>query len=185
MFSSKKKSDDKPKIKLKVSRPSGTYCEGETIEGKILVTGIRRKLNSLSIHASGACAPSSSQKMVEAVPQLAKIQRINLFEFEKTLVTDYTVSGSIKKSFKFELKSTFGKSLFETYYGYMFATKYLVLAKCRVDDAQEGQAKVEIQLRCYVETLNAGQRSSGKNARLTRLREPSRSQRIQGGGQHR
>ena len=150
MFRSKSKAEDKPKIKLKLSRPSGTYCEGETVEGKILVTGIRRKLNSLSITASGAFAPSNSAKMVEAVPQLAKFQKISLFDFDKTLVTDYTVSGSIKKSFKFELKSTTGKSLFETYYGYMFATKFMVLAKCKVDDNQEGQAKVEIQLRCYV-----------------------------------
>ena len=154
MFGSKSNAEDKPKIKLKVSRPSGTYCEGETVEGKILITGIRRKLNSLSIQASGAFAPSNSQKMVEGTPQLAKMAKINLFDFEKNLVSDYTVSGSIKKSFKFELKSTSGKSLFETYYGYMFATKYLVLAKCRVDDAQEGQAKVEIQLRCYVSPVN-------------------------------
>lgn len=164
MFSSKAKSEDKPKIKLKVSRPSGTYCEGETVEGKILITGIRRKLNSLSIVASGAFSPSNSQKMVEAVPQLSKMQKMNLFDFDKTLVTDYTVSGSIKKSFKFELKSTTGKSLFETYYGYLFATKYVVMAKCKVDDSQEGQAKVEIQLRCYVLSIKLGQCSSREDA---------------------
>ena len=52
--------------------------------------------------------------MTETIPQLAKLQKINLFDFDKNLVSDYTVAGSIKKSFKFELKGAGGKSLFET-----------------------------------------------------------------------
>lgn len=150
MFGSKLKDDEKPKIKLKVTRPSSTYCEGEFVEGKILITGIRRKINSLSIQSMGTFAPSNNQKVTEVVPQITKLQKMHLFDFEKSLVTDYVVSGSVKKSFKFKLEGNPGKPMFETYYGYMFATKYVVYANCKVDDNQEGQAKVEIQIRSYV-----------------------------------
>lgn len=150
MFGTKLKDDEKPKIKLKVTRPSSTYCEGETVEGKILITGIRRKINSLSIQALGTFAPSITPKVVDAVPQLSKLHKMHLFDYDDSLVNNYAVSGSIKKSFKFKLESTSGKPMFETYYGFMFATKYVIYAKCKVDDNQEGQAKVEIQLRSYV-----------------------------------
>lgn len=150
MFGSRAKDDEKPKIKLKVTRPSSTYSEGETVEGKILITGIKRKINSLSIQAMGTFAPSNSQKATEVVPQLAKMHKLHLFDYETSLVNDYVVSGSVRKSFKFKLESTPGKLMFETYYGFLFATKYMIYAKCKVDDVQEGQAKVEIQLRSYV-----------------------------------
>jgi hypothetical protein len=156
MFGSKLKDDEKPKIKLKVTRPSSTYTEGETVEGKILITGIRRKINSLSIKALGTFAPSMTPKVTEVVPQLTKLHKMTLFEYENNLVNDYVVSGSVKKSFKFKLESNHGKPMFETYYGYMFATKYVVYANCKVDDSQEGQAKVEIQLRSYVNWSNTG-----------------------------
>lgn len=154
MFPSKTKNEEKPKIKLKVTRPSSTYCDGDWVEGKILITGIKRKINSLSIETIGCHAPSSSEKVLEAVPQLTKLSKFRIFEYENQLVKDYLICGSVKKSFKFQLTSNKGKPLLETYYGYLYATKYTIFAKCKVDDTQEGQAKVEIQLRSYVDLLN-------------------------------
>ena len=46
----------------------------------------------------------------------------------------------------------------------VFATKYQVLAKCKVDDSQEGQAKIEIQIRCYVASSETDKCSIGENA---------------------
>lgn len=164
MFGSKVKNDEKPKIKLKVTRPSSTYCEGEWVEGKILITGIRRKINSLSIETLGCFAASSSEKVLEAVPQLTKLHKHHLFDYESQLVSDYTVSGSVKKSFKFQLIGKPEKPLLETYYGYLYATKYTVFAKCKVDDSQEGMAKVEIQLRSYVLCANLDRCSYAETA---------------------
>lgn len=123
MFGKKKNDEEKPKIKLKVSRPSGTYCQGEYVEGKILVTGIKKKLNYLSIQATGNYVPSTSTKSVESCPELKKMGKSTIFEFEKTLMTDYTISGSIKRNFKFLLDRKGDKGFSETYYGFLFAIK--------------------------------------------------------------
>jgi hypothetical protein len=151
----KTREDDKPRIKLKVNRPSGTYRQGELVEGKILVAGIKKKLNVLSVNVIGAYVPSSSKKAVEAVPGLVKISKSPIFEFEKILVNEYVVSGSIKKTFSFTLDRKGDRPFFETYYGFMFAVKvaapqqYVVHANVRLDENIQGTAKVEIQVRNY------------------------------------
>lgn len=129
------KTDNSLKVKIKVSRSSATYSQGEYVEGKILVVGIKRKLNSLGIKAVGAYIPSSNPKAVEACPQLGKMSKTNIFEYENTLLKDYVVSGSIKKSFKFLLDRNADKSFPETYYGFLYAVKvlsvYLVCDLCQ------------------------------------------------------
>lgn len=119
----KDKDSDKPRIKLKVNRASSTYRQGEEIEGKILIAGIKKKLNLLSINVVGAFTPSTSKKATEAVPALSKIGKFTIFEYDQVLVNDYVVSGSIKKSFKFTLDRKSDKGFHETYYGYLFAVK--------------------------------------------------------------
>lgn len=127
----KTREDDKPRIKLKVNRPSGTYRQGEIVEGKILVAGIKKKLNVLSVNVIGAYVPSSSKKAIEAVPGLAKISKSPIFEFEKILVNEYVVSGSIKKTFSFELDRKGDRPFFETYYGFLFAVKVVASDEVR------------------------------------------------------
>lgn|SRR3990167_1070264 len=117
------KSDSSLKVKIKVSRSSATYSQGEHVEGKILVVGIKKKLNSLVLRAIGAYIPSSNPKAVEACPQLAKMGKTNVFEYDTTLLKDYVVAGSIKKSFKFLLDRNADKSFPETYYGFLYAVK--------------------------------------------------------------
>lgn len=123
-MSSKKKEEQKACVKLKVNRASGTYSQGEEVEGKILVTGIKRKLNFLTLQVTGAYVPSHAPKALEACPILGKIGKSVIFEYNLSLVTDLVVSGSIKKSFKFTLdRAGDNKSFYETYYGFLFAIK--------------------------------------------------------------
>ncbi len=123
----KKKEEEKACVKLKVDRASGTYSQGEWVEGKILVTGIKRKINYLSIQALGAYVPSHSSKSLEACPILGKIGKSNIYEFEKSLISEYVVSGSVKKSFKFFLeRKGDNKTFYETYYGFLFAIKVIL-----------------------------------------------------------
>ena len=92
--------------------------------GKILITGIKRKINFLTIQAVGAYIPSHAPKAVEACPILGKIAKSNIFEFEQSLVSNYAVTGSIRKNFKFTLdRKGDNKSFYETYYGFLFAIK--------------------------------------------------------------
>lgn len=122
MFSRK---EEKPsEIKLKFTRPSATYSPSEFVEGKILVTGIKRKINSLGVQALGVYQPNTSnKKVVEENPFLGKFGKVNVFEFEKNLVSDYVVTGTIKKSFKFKMKEDKTKNFPESYYGHLYAVK--------------------------------------------------------------
>ena len=74
-------------------------------------------------------------------------------------MADFPKSGAIKRDFEFKLKRAEDKDFHESYYGFLFAIKVkekrvniqtYVYAIVNVDDNQEGTAKIEIQVRNYV-----------------------------------
>ena len=95
--------------------------------------------------------PSTSKKSTEAVPALLKLTRSNFFEHNETILSNYSTSGAIKRDFTFQLDPKDEDEEFpETYYGFLFAIKYVIYADVTVDNTHEGRAKIEIQLRNFV-----------------------------------
>lgn len=115
-----------------------------------MITGVKKKIDKLEIKALGMYLPSTSKKSVDAVPQLTRLGRENFFEHTEEVITNMNTEGAIKRDFSFKLKPTKGKILPETYYGFMYAIKYVIYANVTVDSTHEGTAKIEIQLRNYV-----------------------------------
>lgn len=96
--------------------------------------------------------PSTSKKSLDAVPELSRLGRENFFEHKENLLTNKSIANKIKRKFSFKLKPQKGKIFPETYYGFMYAIKYVIYANVTVDGSHEGTAKIEIQLRNYVST---------------------------------
>jgi hypothetical protein len=66
------------------------------------------------------------------------------------MITNLNTNEAIKRDFSFKLSPKKGKVLPETYYGFMYAVKYVIYANVTVDSTHEGTAKIEIQYRNYV-----------------------------------
>jgi hypothetical protein len=126
----------------------------DIVEGKILITGVKKKIDRLELKALGMYLPSTSKKSVDVVPQLTRLNRENFFEHTEEVISNLNTNGAIKRDFSFKLKPSKGNSklkvLPETYYGFMYAIKYVIYANVTVDSTHEGTAKIEIQLRNYV-----------------------------------
>lgn len=97
--------------------------------------------------------PSTSKKTIDAVPQLTRLQRENFFDHTEEIISNLNTNGAIKRDFSFKLQPQKGKVFPETYYGFMYAIKYVIYANVTVDSTHEGTAKIEIQLRNYVRFL--------------------------------
>lgn len=94
---------------------------------------------------------------METVPQLARLQRENFFEHTEDMITNLNTNEAIKRDFSFKLSPKKGKVLPETYYGFMYAVKYVIYANVTVDSTHEGTAKIEIQYRNYVSCATSWQ----------------------------
>lgn len=115
-----------------------------------MITGVKKKVNNLELKAVGIYLPSTSKKAVDVVPSLSKLGRSNFFEHKEIILQNHSTSGSIKRDFSFELNPQNSKTFPETYYGFMYAIKYVIYANVTVDNTHEGTAKIEIQMRNYV-----------------------------------
>ena len=121
------------------------------MEGKILITGVKKKVNNLELKALGIYLPSTSKKTLDIVPSVGKLQRTNFFDYTENILSNYSTSGAIKRDFSFKLDPQNGNKNFpETYYGFMFAIKFVIYANVTVDNTHEGTAKIEIQMRNFV-----------------------------------
>ena len=111
---------------------------------------MKKKIDKLELKALGIFLPSTGKKAVDTVPQLARLSRENFFEHTENMITDLATTDAIKRDFSFKLSPKKGKVLPETYYGFMYAVKYVIYANVTVDSTHEGTAKIEIQYRNYV-----------------------------------
>lgn len=111
---------------------------------------MKKKVNNLELKALGIYLPSTSKKALDVVPSLSKLSRTNFFDHTEVILQNHSTSGSIKRDFSFELDPQEHNCLPETYYGFMYAIKYVIYANVTVDNTHEGTAKIEIQLRNYV-----------------------------------
>lgn len=99
---------------------------------------------------------------MDTVPQLARLQRENFFEHTEDMITNLSTNEAIKRDFSFKLSPKKGKVLPETYYGFMYAIKYVIYANVTVDSTHEGTAKIEIQYRNYVVSCPSSSNPSGE-----------------------
>lgn len=87
---------------------------------------------------------------MDVVPSLSKLGRTNFFEHTEIILQNHSTSGSIKREFSFVLDPQDQNVFPETYYGFLYAIKYVIYANVTVDNTHEGTAKIEIQMRNYV-----------------------------------
>ena len=109
-----------------------------------MITGVKKKIDKLELKALGMYLPSTSKKSIDSVPQLARLGRENFFDHTEDIITNLTTNGAVKRDFSFKLDPSKGKILPETYYGFVYAIKYVLYANVTVDSTHEGTAKIEI-----------------------------------------